>query len=437
MASPLPDQTSIGFAPTEDIEAVADLAAGLEARSPSALSRRTAQLDAFEREAMAGADDAGPGPRFDTSSIALGANSGVVYEERAFENGTRQRIHYSDGQEIGAQGWNPDGSYWERWGRGNDVWRIDADDHVTESRTMSDEATIEQRQGEGTVRYIWPGGSDEVHTLLPNGDIEIIDYDSGSRILLHPDNSTTEYRGDGRIIHTPPPKQGTGGGEGEGESAPKDDQQTEQQQSEEHKRQEEEAERRQEEHDDQSSEGSGGAGEGEDEGSQESASRPDVEVDPAVEALLAAGRAFGFHPGAARRHGSTGTGGDVDPADPTFDGGLDAGGPLIDLKERLLIGPRDPDIVGGTGRSTIPDSIRPDGGVIDPSDDAAGGLGEMGPEDDLFGGLRPGLEPAPPDGDDASSTAFRPISPPLGAFRELDLPPSAPGLVADFEELDD
>jgi hypothetical protein len=442
---PIPDDVSFGFDESDSADVAAGLGAGMETLLPSASAVRADQLGALQEQVDTGADETDRFGSIDRSAIAN--DYGVRYVDTAYEGGSTQRRHYSDGHEIGTQTWNYDGSYWERWA--DDSWEIDDHDRITERRYDELDDVHVDTEGDGTVKRIFPGNTDEIHAIKPNGDLEIDDGE-GNRIVVHPDGSQTEYRGDGRIIQTPAPQEGTGGGEGEGEASTQQNEQTDEQkrQEDEAKRQEEEAKRKAEEEEqeeaeeeeqqeaeeEQSSDGGGGAGEGEDQGSEEeSASRPEGEFDPAAEELLAAGRAFGLHPGAAGRHGATGNG-DVDPADPAFDGGVAVGG-IVDLKQRLLVDPPDPDVVGGTGRGTIPDSIEPDGGVIDPSDDAVGGPGEMGAEDDPFAGLQPALEPdaSDPVGDDPVSQA---IDPSMSVFDDLDLEPTRADSIMDFDGLD-
>ena len=118
-----------------------------------------------------------------------------------------------------------------------------------------------------------------------------------------------------------------------------------------------------------------------------------------------------------------------------FDGGVESGGEIFDWKSTLIL-PSDPELVGGRGPGTIPGSYQPDSGVIDPSDDASGGLGEMGPEDDPFSGMQPGLEPGAPDVMD-ESPMFQAVDPALGALDELDIQPMHSSSIMDFDGLDD
>jgi hypothetical protein len=444
---PVTERVTVGFDVQGRTDVAGEMSGGIESRLPSALTRRAAQLDAFQQELAIGVDDPGRTSPTDKSGIA----SGAVYEDRVFEDGTRQRTHYSDGHEIGMQIWRSDGSYYEKWGQlgADDVfsWSADATGAVMERRLMPDGTTFEERHDDGTVTYWFPGGTDEVHELKPDGDVEIVEPD-GTRTVMHPDGSKTEYRSTGQVVFTPAPQQGTGGGEGEGESATSG--------------QSTGTGRTGEQGDQAGSSGSSSGGDTDDadagdadagdadagdadagdaDADEHEASSPIDETPPEVAALLAAGRAYGFHPGAARAHGSTGTGGDVDPADPAFDNGLDLGGPLVDVKRTLLVGPADPEIVGGTGRGTIPDSIQPGSGVIDPSDDAAAGPGAMGPEDDPFGGMQPGLEPEAPDAaDDGGVAGFQLLDDAVQLTRRLGLRPTADPVagigLADLDDLD-
>jgi hypothetical protein len=174
---------------------------------------------------------------------------------------------------------------------------------------------------------------------------------------------------------------------------------------------------------------SGGHDTSGDDASGDEEERGGVEYTPVGDATFVDLRRIDFDPGKLR-----GSGGDVDPADPSFDGGRPVVGEIVDWR-RTLVGPPDPEVVGGTGRGTIPDSIQPDAGVIDPTDDAVGRPGEMGPEDDPFAGLRPGLEPSASDpvGDDP---VLQPINPSLSVLHDLDLEPKPPDSIMDFDGLD-
>jgi hypothetical protein len=419
---------------------------------PSATAFRAAQLDAFRQEANAGADDGdAPSGALDSSAIASGGRT----EETRYDPGQVMQKHYTDGSNDPylTQNWIPDNyaseiAYQEKVGDGSG-FDIARDGKITDYRpvdggyvnTSTDGKVIEQFDSGPTI------------ITHPNGDVEVR-FSSEDREVHHPDGSTTVYY-DGSITHTPPPKEGTGGGEGEGESDAKADDSKEEDAEQPPPATENEGsaddgagEADEPADDDEggddgsgetAGEGSGDeSGETTGDGSEEDSSTPiDDEVTPEAQAILDAGRAYGFHPGAAGRHGSTGTGGDVDPADPAADGGVVVTGEIVDLKRRLLVDPVDPDIVGVTGHGTI-GSFTPDDGVIDPSDDADTALGAMGPEDDPLGGMQAGLEPEAPDptADDDWSQPYE-IDPSMRLLDDFEIEPVQSDSILDFDGLID
>jgi hypothetical protein len=137
--------------------------------------------------------------------------------------------------------------------------------------------------------------------------------------------------------------------------------------------------------------------------------------------------------------------------DPTDDGG---DRPLDPVTASLLTGldrptpsvkpvdPVDPDSGIATARTgRLPTELsRPDGGVIDPADDAAGSAAGMGREDDPFSGLRPGLEPSASDDtddlDDGDAAGFHPLGDAVRLTRHLGLRPTDPSSGIGFADLD-
>jgi hypothetical protein len=518
---PVTERVTVGFDVQGRTDVAGEMSGGIESRLPSALTRRAAQLDAFQQELTGGANDVGPTRGVDQSAIAEGAKGGLTglghytvttsssgevkgvvtamplpqsaidagsefITARQYENEMNQRAEEAyqarlrreaaaAARESAGQGpaqtevINPDGSRTTTYhGADGDtiittytdgtsevehsdgrIYYYDAQGNPTEpenvnttprsttnpdaTRTGDPEEFVTE---EGSTTWV-DDGTGDIWTAFPDGTTQV-NHPDGTTETFHPDGSHTEtypdgssstVDKDGNVVEHPPPRDDATGG------------QTDQSGSSNEGSSSDETTGSDGGDDGDASEGSSGGDSGDADADEHEASSPIDETPPEVEALLAAGRAYGFHPGAARAHGSTGTGGDVDPADPAFDNGLDLGGPLVDWKRTLLVGPADPEIVGGTGRGTIPDSIQPGSGVIDPSDDAATGPGGMGPEDDPFGGMQPGLEPGAPDAaDDGGVAGFQLLDDAVQLTRRLGLRPTADPVagigLADLDDLD-
>ena len=215
---PVPEEVSFGFGEKNDTDVAADLGGGIESRLPSALTRRADQLDAFQQEVSAGAEDPGPARGVDRSMFAIGGDRIVETTERSSEGySSGRRAYYADdgSESYMRQSWTSDGGYGERYGTGS--WAgsdIDPDGNYMEFDTLDDGSYV-IRQDDGTVK-VW--SDSEMVTYHPNGDVEL--NVEGDREVHHADGSSHVYKENGQVIFTPPPQQGTGGGEGEGETAP-------------------------------------------------------------------------------------------------------------------------------------------------------------------------------------------------------------------------